>query len=296
MRISDVARCLVCFSLLAACGGAGTPAVQAPANIQETVVRERLEDKLANDPNAALCRRFASELQASEDALIPLFHPGHFVERLLARTEVPDARAAQLRSNPEFFRQYARFLRPPNSGFTCLGTRSLYGEDHIALRVSSVGSRPEYVLFHLSGDENEPFDDYMAVSLGYYHSEINGLSNMSDDGLNTANAVTEMLTLSHQHHFDQIVASYDGLPPEAQANPIPFAHFVNAVFSLRAMQGQHPRFDEVVQRADTLLRDRPYCHAYWMRLAAQVRGDRPRFEQETGRLADLLDDYLLYRE
>jgi hypothetical protein len=276
---------------LGACAAEAPSAVAPSASVPpRAVVQQRLEAKLGSDPNHELCEQLARGLAGGDrDAFKPFFDFASFVERVIAKGSLPGPLAAQLRANPSGPAKFGRAYFPDGSMFRCLGTRSFLGEPYIAIR-QWTPTRYDYLLVRLDGRRRLPLDDYHVVSSGFLQSELQGLG--LDPQRHEAMAkIDAMLGQSYKDDFAGIIASYRTLPPDVQAMPIAFFHFINAVYSSEPTGSALYR--EATQRMEEVLRGRDYALAYWRREDALRRGDVQLELRARGELLDLLDDYEL---
>ena len=276
-------------SLFIGCG-ASTASSGTTTTPSRAVVAQRLETRLASDPNRALCERVATSFASGNtDTLRPLFDFAAFAERIIARGNLPPDAAAHLRADPSAPQNFARYLAPRESQYRCLGTRSLLGEPHLAIR-QWTPTRWDYVLLRLTGNAEHPFDDYHIVSSGTFHSELQAAS--FDPQLRAPmEIVGRFLQQSYDGDFAGIIAAYRTLPPSLQDSPLAFFHYVNAVFTSEPTGSALYR--ETVARMETVWRGRDYALAYWQRIDGQRRGDGAMEERARARLVELLDDYEL---
>lgn len=286
-------RILLTSLLLVACGTTAAPQT-APANtpaVERAAVRARLEEKLEVDPHRGLCEALVAELaRGNADAMVPYFDHASFVERVIASGAIPEEMQAALRADPSGPAEFSRIHFPPGSQFLCLGTRSLFGEDTIAIRNWQPGSRFDYALLHLSGNPERPIDDYMVVSGGTYHSYANALY-FTPALRAPMETVGNLLLMSHEHRFQEIIDTYRGLPESVRSSPTGFLHFINAVFTLE--QTGSPLYLEAIASMERIFRDHPYSLAYWRLLDGARRNVPAMVDESRGQLLELLDDYEL---
>ena len=278
--------------MVAACAAGPRPRVN-DATPSRDVVHARLDRKVAADPNRELCERITTGLAAGDrDALRPLFDHASYAERVLAKGSVDAETARDLRARSDAFKEFARIHTPRESKFRCLGTRSLFGEPVLAIR-QWTPTRFDYILVHLTGKPDRPADDYMIASGGSYHSEADRLQFSKELG-EGMKVVGEMLQLSYDRKFGEIIAAYQKLPGTLRASPVAFFHYINAVFTIEKTGS--PLYREAVAKMELILGDRPYSLAYWRLFDAQRQSDEPARQASQSRLLELLDDYELLGE
>jgi hypothetical protein len=128
------------------------------------------------------------------------------------------------------------------------------------------------------------------VSSGFLHSELQAVGLDPKFRLPGA-TINAMFQQSFDEDFAGIIAAYRTLPPDVQALPMAFFHFINAVYS--SQPPSSAVYQEATQRMEEVLRGRDYALAYWHREHALRRDDASLELRARGRLLELLDDYEL---
>lgn len=143
----------------------------------------------------------------------------------------------------------------------------------LALRERSPGGKWGYLLLHLTGRPEKPFDDYLVVESGLWHS---GLQMFFEDPAHAphAEAHREMLMGSYEDKHREIIARWRSLPEAERQTPLMYSHFLNAVMTVTVTGGERDDADFVAARAgiDTVFSD-PQARAAWTLIFAARLGE-----------------------
>ncbi|MFU8805926.1 MAG: hypothetical protein ACNA8W_19085 [Bradymonadaceae bacterium] len=283
------AMTIASLSLAAACGpGSTVRSDPGVTQVTQAEVKQRLANRLDEDPNAELCQAVAEELAGgNHDALKPHFDTAAFAERIIAYRPLPQDVVAGLRDHHDEAEFFARFMSPQDSRFLCLGTRSFLDHPHLVIRTWTP-TRYDYVLLRLEDEGDRAITDYFVVSGGLYHSERQAY--YFDPDIDSA-MISGMLEMSYRNEFAAIIAAYQSLPETLQMSPYAFPHFINAVFSVERTGSS--LYDEATERIEPIYGDRNYTVAYWRMIDAHRRQDTTTVRHYRGMLLELLDDYEL---
>ncbi|MBK8171133.1 MAG: hypothetical protein IPK60_12420 [Sandaracinaceae bacterium] len=282
LLVSVVAFCAACGPQIAQ---SGSTAATAPTTAQ---IEQRLEVRLTQDPNRAMCDEIVAGFRAGNaDAAKPHFDFAAFVERVVSSPTVPEALRARLRANPSGPQEFGRVHTPPGWQFRCLGTRALRGEDYLAIRLWGP-TKFSYLMFHLSGPRAaRRIDDYYSVDTGIVNSTAQQFG-FDPQFAEASIRIGEMYQLSYEHNFTAIIQSFRQLPGAIQNEPVAFGHFVNAVYA--SEQTGSVLYNEATNRMRQVYGDNIYTLAYWELADGNRRGDRAAATRARDRLIELLDD------
>ena len=138
-------------------------------------IKAQLADRMRLDPNGELCLRIAARLDRGDiDALGPHINRSALVARALARAKISGARADSWRRQAEEIQNLSRFHFLAGARFFCLGTYPYEDARVLVLRMRHHhGKKWGYLLLRFGGGEPaRPFDDYMVLTNGYWHSDL----------------------------------------------------------------------------------------------------------------------------
>ncbi len=272
-------------------GCAATPPASddtTPAMSTRLEVQNRLQTHMATDPNVELCERVTARLMEGDiEALTPEFDTAAFGERIIAHASLAMQDVDYIRSSHDKVPNFTRFHFPKDLKFLCLGTRQFMGADHLVIRNWQPG-RFDYLLLRLTAENR--VEDYLVVSSGAYHSELQNLA-FNSKYSDAMKIVGMMLRKSFDQDFAGILADYKTLPAALQEQPVVFLHFINAAF-FGEDPGQ-PNYDKAFKQLDTVMAGRVYSIAYWKMSDAARRNDRATDQKYRQVLLELLDDYEL---
>ncbi len=273
---------------LGACATPQAPASQEPTTPTRIEVAQRLDKRLTEDPNRELCERIITRVKAGDiDALTPEFDTKSFAERIIATGSLPMQAVDEINAYHDQIPNFTRFHFTEGLNFLCLGTREFLGSDHIVIRNWQPG-RFDYLLLHLTDEKK--VDDFLVVSAGSYHSELQNLG-YNPKYAAASNTIGVMLKKSFYQDFAGILADYKTLPAGLQQEPVACIHFINAAY-FGESPGQ-PNYDKAFLELDTVMAGRVYSIAYWKMADARRRNDQSLDTKYRQLLLELLDDYEL---
>jgi len=219
-------------------------------------VEQRLDKHLTEDPNRELCERITTRFKAGDiDALTPEFDTKSLAERIIAKAPLPMQAVDEINTYHDQIPNFTRFHFPEGLNFLCLGTREFLGSDHIVIRNWQPG-RFDYLLLHLTPEKK--VDDFLVVSAGSYHSELQNLA-YNPKYSAASDTIGVMLKKSFNQDFAGILADYKTLPAGLQQEPVAFIHFINAAY-YGETPGQ-PDYDRAFSELDTVMAGRVYSIA-----------------------------------
>lgn len=232
-------------------------------------------DRLTTDENGALCATVIERLHTDDvEALTPFIDRSALVERGLAKTSLPADVAASWRRDAEGIANLSRYHRPKGSRYYCLGTFVRDDDGKVlALRGRSPQGKWGYLLLHLTGRPEKPFDDYLVVESGLWHSALQMF--FEDPALAPyADAHREMLMGSYEDKHRETIARWRSLPEAVRQTPLMYAHFLNAVMSVTVAGGERDDVDFVAARKgiDAVFVD-PQARALWTVIFAARLGE-----------------------
>jgi len=273
MPSSSASLLRVVITIVATVGCAGLPVSSVPQTEEGRAAL--FVDRLATDENGALCATIIERLHTDDvEALTPFIDRAALVERGLARASLPESVAAGWRTHAGTIDELSRYHRPKGSRFYCLGTFARDGDGKVlALRERSPQGQWGYLLLHLTGRSERPFDDYLVVESGLWHS---GLQMFFEDPAYAphADAHRDMLMGSYEDKHREIIATWRALPEAVQKTPLMYAHFLNAVMTVTPAGGERDDADFVAARRgiDAVYSD-PQARAAWTLIFAARLGE-----------------------
>lgn len=262
---------LFCAAILVGC--AGLPVSQVPQSEEGRAAL--FADRLVTDENGALCATVIERLHTDDvEALTPFIDRAALVERGLAKANLPEDDASGWRTHAQSIGALSRYHRPKGSRFYCLGTFARDDDGKVlALRERSPQGKWGYLLLHLTGRPELPFDDYLVVESGLWHS---GLQMFFEQPAYAphADAHKSMLMGSYEDKHREIIATWQGLPEAVRTTPLMYSHYLNAVMTVTVAGAEREDADFVAARRgiDAVFAD-PQARAAWTLVFAARLGE-----------------------